>query len=123
MPESGASSSRSLIELQERQAAGVVNAYDTQNGMLLESSLHTDFDSFLWCMDEFLIVHVSELGKAKGLGHLQGTKVNLCVDQQNYPTRKILRARYQLFLKQLRAQAVRADPRKRRRQFTTATTI
>ena len=88
---------------QEREAAGVMNAYDTQNGMLLESSLHTDFDSFLWCMDEFLNVHVSEAGKVKGLGYLQGMKVDLRVDQQNYPTKKILRARYQLFIKHLRA--------------------
>jgi len=108
---------------QSRQDAGVVNAYDTQNGMLLESSLHTDFNSFLWCMDEFLNVHVSDAGKEKGLGHLVGNKLNIRVDDQNYPTRRILRARYQLFLEHLRARASRADPWKRRRQFTTATTI
>ena len=108
---------------QSRQDAGVLNPYDTMNGMLLESSLHTDFDSFLWCMDEFLNVHVSDAGKKKGLGHLEGKKVNLRVDDHNYPTRCMLIARYQLFLEHQRARVSRAGPRKRRRQFITATTI
>jgi HNH endonuclease len=31
----------------ERPAAGVLNAYDTMNGLLLEASLHEAFDSYL----------------------------------------------------------------------------
>ena len=79
---------------QKRLDAGVLNAYDCQNGMLLEISLRTDFDANLWCMDEFWNVHVSEVGKAKGLGHLEGRTVTLCVGEQNYPSSRILRARY-----------------------------
>lgn len=108
---------------QARQDAGVWNAYDTQNGMLLESSLHTDFDSFFWCMDEFLNVHVSEAGRGKGLGYLDGKTLNLCLDQQNYPSRKILRARYALFLGRTRARESKLDAKKRRRKYTTAFTV
>lgn len=32
---------------QERERVGIYNPYDTQNGVLLETSLHADFDSYL----------------------------------------------------------------------------
>ena len=53
-----------------RSQGGIFNPCDTSNGMLLESSLHSAFDSFQWCMDEFLNVHVTEVGKAIGLGKI-----------------------------------------------------
>ena len=112
---------RSLTEA--RHKAGIWNAYDTQNGMLLESSLHTDFDSFFWCMDEFLNVHVSEAGRGKGLGYLDGKKLNLRLGEQNYPSRKILRARYALFLDRTRARESKLDTKKRRRKHITAFTV
>lgn len=80
-----------------RKAAGVVNAYDTWNGMLLETSLNSAFDSFLWCMDEFCVVHVSDIGKEQGLGEWEGKRVKLKVDQPLYPSRKLLRSRFQLY--------------------------
>ena len=82
-----------------RTEAGVWNPYDTLNGMLLESSLRTDFEANLWCMDEFLIVHVSEAGKLKGLQHWEGRKLSMQVNEQNYPSTQILRVRYELFKK------------------------
>jgi hypothetical protein len=42
----------------QREVAGVVNPYDTWNGMLLEKSLHVACDAYLWCMDECCKVHV-----------------------------------------------------------------
>jgi len=84
---------------QERQRLGIYNAYDTQNGMLLETSLHTDFDAYLWCMDEFLIVHVSEEGKTKGLGKWEGKKLNLTLEGYGSPPPSLLKARYELFLR------------------------
>jgi hypothetical protein len=84
---------------EERERAGIYNSYDTQNGMLLETSLHADFDSYLWCMDEFLIVHVSEKGRTKGLGKWHGKKVNIKFGQYGSPTPDVMRARYTLFLK------------------------
>ena len=62
---------------EEGERDGIYNSHDTQNGMLLETSLHADFDSYLWCMDEFFIVHVSEKGRTKGLGKWHVKKVNI----------------------------------------------
>ena len=84
---------------EEREGAGIYNCYDTQNGMLLETSLHADFDSYLWCMDEFLIVHVSERGRTKGLGKWHGKKLTIKFGQYGSPTPDVLRARYKLFQK------------------------
>ena len=39
------------------------------------------FDSFHWCMDEFVNVHVTEVGKAMGLGKYEGKRLNLHVDR------------------------------------------
>ena len=88
---------------QERQRLGIHNAYDTQNGMLLATSLHTDFDAYLWCMDESLTVHVSGKGKRKGLGKWEGTKLNLALEGYGFPPPSILKARYELFLKKAAA--------------------
>lgn len=57
-----------------REEAGIVNAYDTWNVLLLEASLHSAFASFLWCMDEFCIVHVSDIGKEQGHGEWEGKR-------------------------------------------------
>lgn len=83
--------------LDSRRQAGVVNPYDTWNGMLLSTSLHSSFDSYLWCMDEFCVVHVSQKGKEEGLGDWEGKRVNLDVGQPLYPSRELLRARFKLY--------------------------
>ena len=80
----------------KRLAAGIVNAYDTGNGMLLEKSLHVAFDAYQWCMDEFLTVHVSEEGMEGALKEYSGRRVELSVGSFNHPPRELLRARFAL---------------------------
>eukprot|EP00978_Attheya_sp_CCMP212_P046437 scaffold392391_cov35-Attheya_sp.AAC.1 len=91
---------------QARQCAGVWNAYDTQNGMLLESSLHSDFYSFF--------------------GVWTNSSTYMCQRQErekNYASRRILRARYALFLERSRARESKLDTKKPRRRHLTAFTI
>jgi hypothetical protein len=107
-----------------RSEAGVVNPYDTSNGMLLESSLHAAFDSFQWCMDEFLNVHVSDQGKADGLGEFEGRRLSLQIDKTPYPTVQMLRVRFELFKKHVRDRQSRSTNQKRgRRKFVDAFTV
>mmetsp|Transcript_35540 Transcript_35540/g.50407 ORF Transcript_35540/g.50407 Transcript_35540/m.50407 type:complete len:154 (+) Transcript_35540:633-1094(+) len=107
-----------------RSEAGVLNPYDTGNGMLLESLLHTAFDSFQWCMDEFLNVQVSDQGKAGGLGKFEGRRLNLQIDKTTYPTVQMLRVRFELFKKHVRDRQSRSINQKRgRRMFVDAFTI
>lgn len=83
-----------------RKVAGVLNPYDTANGMLLEKSLHVAFDSYLWCMDESLKVHVSEDGKNNGLEKWEGQSLMLRLsDGTNHtcPSRALLKARFNLY--------------------------
>ena len=54
-----------------RAKANILNPYNECNGMLLEASLHSAFDSYQWCMDEFLNIHVSPVGKLNNLAHLE----------------------------------------------------
>jgi hypothetical protein len=92
--------------------------------MLLESGLHSAFDSFHWCMDEFLNVHVSEVGKASGLGKYEGQRLNLQVDMTPYPTRQMLRVRFDLFKKVVQDKESRLQNRKRgRRKLVDAFTV
>ena len=97
-----------------RQAAGVVSVYDTTNGMLLEASLHTTFDSYLWCMDEFCLVRVSERVKADDeLREYEGKRINLVVSDRRFPSRELLRARFELYRKmQSKKRSTKAPPRK-----------
>ena len=97
-----------------RNAAGVVNAYDTWNGMLLETSLHSAFGSFLWCMDEFCIVHVSDKGKEQGFGEWAGKRVKLKVGQPLYPSRELLRSRFLLYEEKKKVQPKRAPGGRRK---------
>ena len=97
-----------------RNAAGVVNAYDTWNSMLLETSLHTAFDSYLWCMDEFCIVHVSDIGKEQGFGQWEGKRVKLNVGQPLYPSRELLLVRFRLYEEKKKVQAKPAPGARRK---------
>ena len=107
-----------------RSEGGVFNPYDTSNGMLLESSLHLAFDSFQWCMDEFLNVHVTEVGKANGLGKYEGKRLNLQVGVTSYPTKQTLRVRFDLFKKIVKDRQSRITNRERgRRRFVDAFTL
>ena len=82
--------------MEEQEIVGIYNPYDTQNGMLLETSLHADFESYLWCMDEFPIVHVGERGIEKGLR----MGLNIKFGEYGSPTPGVLKAsRYALFLR------------------------
>ena len=81
----------------KRRAAGIVNAYGTGNGMLLEKSLHVAFDAYQWCMDEFLTVHVSENALEGVLKEYRGKCVKLFVGSFNHPPRELLRARFALY--------------------------
>ena len=81
----------------QRDAAGVLNAYDTLNGMLLEKSLHVAFDAYDCCKDEFLVVHVSKEGKWRGLQQWDGKKVRLSVGSPLFPSRELLQARFALY--------------------------
>lgn len=82
----------------QREVAGVVNPYDTWNGMLLEKSLHVAFNAYLWCMDECCKVHVSEDGKKKGMGKWEGKTVTLSVDSSpTFPSTALLKARFVLY--------------------------
>jgi hypothetical protein len=87
----------------EREKAGVLSSYDTSgNGMLLKKSLHAALHAYLWCMDQFLVVHVSKKGKKKQdlvAGSGWG-EVKLSVDEFSYPSRKLLlRTRFELYKK------------------------
>jgi len=82
-----------------RMKGGVLNPYDTSNGILLESILHAAFESYQWCMDVFLVVHVSMVGKANGLGQYEGQRMNLPVDKSSYLWRQTLRVRFDRFQK------------------------
>mmetsp|Transcript_9652 Transcript_9652/g.9369 ORF Transcript_9652/g.9369 Transcript_9652/m.9369 type:complete len:259 (-) Transcript_9652:8-784(-) len=74
---------------QLRQEAGITNSYDTGNGILLETSLHSSFDSFLWCMDQFGVVHVSDKGIEQGLGKWAMKKVSLDIGNFPYPSEQM----------------------------------
>ena len=80
-----------------RESAGVLNEYDTTNGMLLEKSLHVAFDAFKWCMDDTGKVHVRDDAK-EDIGKWEGKFLNLQVGEANYPSKQLLRARYELYL-------------------------
>jgi len=79
-------------------AAGVVNAYDTCNEMLLEKSLHVAFDAYYWCMDESLVVHVSEEGKCQGLQQWDGKKS----DSHSVPPSSLLESFYRPVLPRMK---------------------
>lgn len=99
-----------------RNDAGVLNPYDTSNGMLLEKSLHTAFDAYLWCMDESLRVHVSEEGIPQGLGKWQFKKLQLKPNEMHYPSSKFLKKRYELFRRKNTACSGVTGERKRQRK-------
>jgi len=81
----------------KRKAAGVLNPYDTSNGMLLEKSLHVAFDSYLWCMDESLKVHVSEDDKHNDLKKWEGKYLKLDSTNPLCPTKALLKSRFNLY--------------------------
>ena len=63
-----------------RAKANILNPYNECNGMLLETSLRTAFDSYEWCMDEFLNINVSPVGKLNNPSlekKLKDKKINL----------------------------------------------
>mmetsp|Transcript_86224 Transcript_86224/g.129224 ORF Transcript_86224/g.129224 Transcript_86224/m.129224 type:complete len:81 (-) Transcript_86224:91-333(-) len=75
--------------------------------MLLEKSLHVAFDAYLWCMDEFCKVHVSEDGKNKGMGKWEGKSVTLSVDSSPiFPSTALLKARFVLYKKKQKKKKV-----------------
>ena len=81
-----------------REAARVYNAYDTSNGMLLEKSLQVAFDAFQWCMDEDLVVHVSEEGKKDvNIQQWEGKRVRLSLGSPLFPYKEHIRARFALY--------------------------
>lgn len=109
-----------------RAEANILNPYNECNGMLLETSLHTAFNSYEWCMDEFLNIYVSPVGKLTNLSlekKLKDKKINLQVGQPNYPTAEILRVRYALFKEKIKYQEEALIPRKRRKRDGRAVTL
>ena len=87
-----------------RNASGLWSLYDTCNGISLEARLHTAFDSYLWCMDEWGTFHLSDAEKDAAkineykLDTLNGKTLKLNIDGgSGYPTAQLLQARYNLF--------------------------
>ena len=87
-----------------RNASGLWSLYDTCNGISLEASLHTAFDSYLWCMDETGKFYLSDAEKDAAkineykLDTLNGKTLKLNIDGgSGYPTAQLLKARYELF--------------------------
>ena len=88
-----------------QKASGLFSLYDTCNGISLEKGLHNAFDSYLWCVDEKGIFHLSDAERdaAKieeyGLAKWAGNALNLNIGfGPGYPAEQILKARYELFL-------------------------
>ena len=107
-----------------RSKGGVFNPCDTSNGLILESSLHSAFDAFQWCMDKFLNVHVTEVGKANGIAKYEGQQLNLQIGVTPYPTKQMLRVRFDLFEKIVQDRQSSTPNRKRgRRRFVDAFTV
>ena len=75
-------------------------------------------------MDEFLNVHVSEVGKASGLGKYEGKRLTLQVDMTLFPTRQMLRVRFDLFKNVVQDNESSLQNRKRgRRKLVDAFTV
>ena len=75
-------------------------------------------------MDELLNVHVSEVGKASGLGKCEGQRLALQVDMPLHPTRQMLRVRFDLFKKFVQDEESRPQNRKKgRRKLVDAFTV
>jgi HNH endonuclease len=91
--------------LDVRRQAGLYNLYDTCNGMLLDSTLHKAFDSYVWCMDEegkFCLSdaesHAEKIKDYK-LAKWEGNSLNLNIGfDPHAPTKETLKTRYNLFL-------------------------
>ena len=102
-----------------RKAAGVLNPYDTANGMLLEKSLHVAFDSYMWCMDESLKVHVSEDGKNNGLDKWEGQSLSLRISDgtdHKCPPRALLKARFNLYEEKVKERKERNEKKKAKKE-------
>ncbi|KAG7351450.1 HNH endonuclease [Nitzschia inconspicua] len=88
-----------------RHRAGLRGLYDTRNGMLLESTLHEAFDSYIWCMNEegkFCLSDAEShavMIRKYGLSKWEGKTLNLGIGiDPDAPTKATLKARYDLFL-------------------------
>lgn len=80
-----------------REEAGVLNEYDTTNGMLLEQSLHVAFDAYRWCMDETGTIHVNTaVRENEELAKWDGRRIELRIGEANYPSEELLKVRYEL---------------------------
>ncbi|CAB9505069.1 expressed unknown protein [Seminavis robusta] len=83
------------------EQAKICSIYDTCNGMLLESTLHKAFDSYLWCLNENGVFCVSDAErhqkkiKEYGIAKYRSNVLDLSGD--NFPTKATLRARHALF--------------------------
>ena len=94
--------------LDVRRQAGLHNLYDTRNGMLLESTLHEDFELYVWCMDEegkFCLsdveCHAAKIKDYK-LAKWEGNSLNLNIGfHPDAPTKETLKSRYDLFLSEV----------------------
>lgn len=103
-----------------RRAAGVLNSYDTVNGMLLEKSLHVAFDSYQWCMDADGVVSVADDAIPCTLARWKDKKMKLKIGESNFPTKDILQARYDLFSSKC---VLRKNAQKKKKRGKAAFTV
>ena len=88
-----------------REEAGVLNEYDTTNGMLLEQSLHVAFDAYRWCMDQTGTIRVNTAVKEnEELAKWDGRKIGLRIGEANYPSEELLKVRYKLYCEKINVQ-------------------
>jgi hypothetical protein len=84
-----------------RLEAGVSNAYNVSNGLLLANIWHEEFDNGNWCMDKDCIIHLADILKdRKDFSSFAGKPIrrpSTVAKSDSFPTPLLLGARFQLW--------------------------